>query len=91
MALPRSLDAGFLPSEVEYIASIETEVKIVPLLSFDRVRLLGGIYGPFRPPAQAKVPLWLAAYLKRRNKCAIVPPAWLTVGECCPSIKASAT
>ncbi|KAK0536042.1 DNA replication protein psf2 [Tilletia horrida] len=79
MALPRSLASGLLPSEIEYIASTETEVSIVPLLAFDRVRLLGGIYGPFRPPAQTKVPLWLAAYLKRRNKCVIVPPAWLTV------------
>ncbi|KAL9935523.1 hypothetical protein V8E36_005871 [Tilletia maclaganii] len=79
MAIPRSLSSGLLPSEIEYIASTETEVSIVPLLAFDRVRLLGGIYGPFRPPAQAKVPLWLAAYLKKRNKCIIVPPPWLTV------------
>ncbi|KAK0553317.1 DNA replication protein psf2 [Tilletia horrida] len=79
MALPRSLSTGLLPSEIEYIATTETEVSIVPLIAFDRVRLLGGIYGPFRPPAQVNVPLWLASYLKKRKKCRIVPPTWLTV------------
>ena len=41
MALPRSLSSGLLPSEIEYIATTETEVSIVPLIAFDRVRLLG--------------------------------------------------
>lgn len=76
-----TLRRGLLPSETEYIATETTMIEIVPRLSFDRVRLLGGIYGPFRPPAKAKVPLWLAVNLRSKKKCDIVPPDWLTVGE----------
>ncbi|CAG8708653.1 11821_t:CDS:2, partial [Acaulospora colombiana] len=37
-----------------------------------------GVYGPFRPPAKTKVPLWLAQSLKLKRKCRIVPPDWVT-------------
>ena len=33
----------------------------------------------FRPPAPTEVPLWVAAYLKKRDKCRIRTPAWLEV------------
>ena len=42
---------------MEYVASSETIVDILPLISLDRVRLLSGTYGPFEPPARAQVPL----------------------------------
>lgn len=41
-----------------------------------------GIWGPFKPPSKSKVPLWLALDLKRRKRCSIVTPDWLSVGEC---------
>lgn len=43
--------------------------------------MLQGVYGPFQPPSKATVPLWLALSLKRKRKCRIVGPEWLTVGE----------
>lgn len=80
MALPTPTRFGILPTEMEYVASTETLVDIIPLVSLDRVRLLTGTYGPFRPPAQAQVPLWLAISLRKKRKCVVVPPAWLSVG-----------
>jgi GINS complex subunit 2 len=38
-------------------------------------------YGPFIPPLQAEVPLWLAVALKKNRKCTIVPPEWFTKGQ----------
>lgn len=79
MALPSVARDGLLPSEMEYLASTETMVRILPLASIDRVRLLSGTYGPFRPPAHAEVPLWLAIHLRKKLKCVVVPPDWLSV------------
>ncbi|GMK55652.1 hypothetical protein CspeluHIS016_0207080 [Cutaneotrichosporon spelunceum] len=78
MALPKHFQAGLTPEELTFLAEEEL-VDIVPLFSMSRVRLLSGVYGPFRPPARARVPLWLALSLKRKRKCRIVPPAWLAV------------
>ena len=79
MALPAVAEPGILPTEMELLASTETSVHILPLVSVDRVRLLTGTYGPFRPPSHAQVPLWLAIHLRRRQKCVIIPPEWLSV------------
>lgn len=40
-----------------------------------------GEVGPFNPSMQTRVPLWLALNLRQRQKCHIVPPEWLSVGE----------
>jgi hypothetical protein len=40
-----------------------------------------GDYGPFFPQIAAQVPLWLAVALKKRGKCTIRPPLWMSVGE----------
>lgn len=68
-----------------------TNITIVPLVSIDRVRLLGGLYGPFRPPAPAVVPLWVAVYLKRRKKAILVPPPWLTAESLADTLKEEST
>jgi len=81
MALPQMLRAGLVPSEAEYLSATATHVAIVPLQRMDRVRLFQGVYGPFRPPTQAQVPLWLAVNLKGKRKARIVAPEWLSVGE----------
>ncbi|KAK6905660.1 DNA replication complex GINS protein PSF2 [Kwoniella mangroviensis CBS 10435] len=78
MALPKHLQNGLTPDELTFLAEEET-IDIVPLFSMTRVRLLSGIYGPFTPPSSAKVPLWLALSLKRKRKCRIVPPEWLSI------------
>ncbi|KOS15188.1 dna replication complex gins protein psf2 [Malassezia pachydermatis] len=79
MALPPPTRYGILPTEMEYVAGTETLVDILPLISLDRVRLLSGTYGPFQPPTHAQVPLWLAVSLRKKRKCVIIPPAWLSV------------
>lgn len=66
------------PQELEFIAGEET-VEIVPSIRMAPIRLISGVYGPFRPPAKATVPLWVASNLKLKKKCHIVPPDWLTV------------
>lgn len=81
MALPSNLVPGLLPTEVEYIATSSVEINVVPLMRIDKVRLLGGVYGPLRPPTQARLPLWLALNLKKRKRCTIVCPDWMQVGE----------
>ncbi|KAJ1309203.1 hypothetical protein OPQ81_004872 [Rhizoctonia solani] len=78
MALPPALLHGTTPQELEFIASEEL-VSIVPTISMERIRLMSGVYGPFRPPARAKIPLWFAANLRLKRKCYIVPPDWLNV------------
>lgn len=80
MALPAATQYGILPTEMEFVASSETQIQILPLVTVDRFRLLSGTYGPFRPPSHAEVPLWLALSLRKKRKCVIIPPDWLTVG-----------
>nr|ODN87170.1 DNA replication complex GINS protein PSF2 [Cryptococcus depauperatus CBS 7841]ODN98698.1 DNA replication complex GINS protein PSF2 [Cryptococcus depauperatus CBS 7855] len=78
MALPKALSPSLTPNELTFIAE-QYHINIIPLFSMTRVRLISGIYGPFQPPSAARVPLWMALSLKRKRKCRIVPPDWLTV------------
>ena len=43
--------------------------------------LTQGEVGPFQPQVPVEVPLWLAANLKQRQKCRIITPEWMDVGE----------
>eukprot|EP00267_Zea_mays_P051777 XP_020404770.1 DNA replication complex GINS protein PSF2 [Zea mays] len=43
--------------------------------------LCRGDFGPFFPQIPTKVPLWLAVALKKRSKCTIRTPDWMTVLE----------
>lgn len=38
-------------------------------------------YGPLVPPQKAWVPLWLAVHLKKKRKCRVVAPQWMSVRE----------
>ena len=40
-----------------------------------------GDFGPFLPQLATKVPLWLAVALKKRGKCTIRSPEWMSVGK----------
>lgn len=42
---------------------------------------LQGDLGPFNPGLPVEVPLWLAINLKQRQKCRLLPPEWMDVGE----------
>jgi hypothetical protein len=46
------------------------------------VAAVQGDFGPFFPQIPTKVPLWLAVALKKRSKCTIRTPDWMTVGQC---------
>ncbi|QRV88047.1 DNA replication complex GINS protein SLD5 [Ceratobasidium sp. AG-Ba] len=78
MALPPAILHGTTPHELEFIAAEEI-VTVVPTFSMERIRLMSGVYGPFRPPARSQVPLWFASDLKLKRKCYIVPPDWMSV------------
>ncbi|KAK4759983.1 hypothetical protein SAY87_023114 [Trapa incisa] len=68
----------FSPEEIEFIAEDEL-IQIVPNLRMDQLNLIYGDYGPFLPQIATEVPLWLAVALKKRGKCAIRPPGWMSV------------
>uniref|UniRef100_A0A7N0V6P0 DNA replication complex GINS protein PSF2 N-terminal domain-containing protein n=1 Tax=Kalanchoe fedtschenkoi TaxID=63787 RepID=A0A7N0V6P0_KALFE len=70
----------FSAEEVEYVAEDEL-VEIVPNMRMDALNLVCGDFGPFMPQIATPVPLWLAIALKKRGKCAISPPEWMSVGE----------
>lgn len=42
---------------------------------------LQGDLGPFNPGLPVDVPLWLALNFKQRQKCRIIPPDWMDVGN----------
>ncbi|KAI9492653.1 DNA replication complex GINS protein PSF2 [Zychaea mexicana] len=78
MALPRSHQAAYTPSEIEFLAG-EEEILIIPTHSMPKLQFISGVFGPFRPPLKAKVPLWLALMLKKHHMCSILAPEWLSV------------
>lgn len=63
---------------VEFLSQ-DKSVVISPLERISEIKLIGGSYGPFFPRKEESVPLWLALIFKKKNKCNIVPPEWLTV------------
>ncbi|CAN1798303.1 DNA replication complex GINS protein PSF2 [Linum perenne] len=68
----------FSPEEEEFMAEDEL-VEIVPNLRMDSLNFICGDYGPFHPQIATQVPLWLAGALKKRGKCTIRPPQWMSV------------
>ncbi|KAF8397483.1 hypothetical protein HHK36_016400 [Tetracentron sinense] len=68
----------FSAEEVEFIAEDEM-MEIVPNMKMDPLNLICGDFGPFRPQIATEVPLWLAVALKKRGKCTIRPPQWMSV------------
>lgn len=64
-------------SDAEFLAG-ETKISVVPNFRHDKLYLIAGDVGPFEPNLPVQVPLWMALNLKRRQKCRIVPPAWLS-------------
>ena len=55
----------------------EEMVHIVPNFSMERVDFLSGRFGPFEPPEETKVPLWLALLLREAGRCTIKTPSWM--------------
>lgn len=42
---------------------------------------LQGDIGPLTPGLPVQVPLWMAVNLKQGQKCRIVPPEWMDIGQ----------
>ncbi|XP_076060915.1 DNA replication complex GINS protein PSF2-like protein [Oratosquilla oratoria] len=63
---------------VEFLAE-KTPVTIEPNFSQNKLYLISGDVGPFRPGLPVDVPLWLGINLKQRGKCRIIPPEWMDV------------
>ncbi|VDP01685.1 unnamed protein product [Soboliphyme baturini] len=61
---------------VEFFAEKEI-ISIIPNFSHSEITLFSGNYGPFEAGVVARVPLWMALYLRQRKKCHIVPPEWM--------------
>jgi len=75
-----SFDAFRKAAEVELIGEDEL-VKIRPKFSHPVMHFIYRDIGPFEPSVDVKVPLWLAITLKKRLKCNIVPPEWLSTEQ----------
>ncbi|KAI7864850.1 Psf2-domain-containing protein [Spinellus fusiger] len=78
MALSRAHQLALTPQEVEFLCGSEM-ITIIPVQRIPEIELIQQSVGPFRPPLQIKVPLWLAILMKKQQKCTMVCPEWLTV------------
>ncbi|XP_010558802.1 PREDICTED: DNA replication complex GINS protein PSF2 [Tarenaya hassleriana] len=54
-------------------------VEIVPNMNMDQLNFICGDFGRFLPQIPTQVPLWLAVALKKRGKCTIRPPQWMSI------------
>ncbi|XP_028754124.1 DNA replication complex GINS protein PSF2-like [Neltuma alba] len=68
----------FSAEELEFVAE-DDMVETVPNLKMGALNLVSGDFGPFAPQIATQVPLWLAMALKKRGKCSIRPPEWMSV------------
>ncbi|KAL3701747.1 hypothetical protein R1sor_019769 [Riccia sorocarpa] len=68
----------FSGAEVEFLAE-DDMVVIVPSLRMDTLHLICGDFGPFMPQVPASVPLWLGIAMKKRGKCRLRAPEWMSV------------
>ncbi|KAF9577174.1 DNA replication protein psf2 [Lunasporangiospora selenospora] len=78
MALPRHLKSGLTPLEIEFLAENEPIEISASIDSRQDLDLLGGTVQALKPLRVNKVPLWLAITLKKKHKCNIVIPPWMT-------------
>ena len=61
-------------SELDYIAE-NYLIEIIPNFHSDKISLVSGIYGPFKPNKIIKIPLWLAVKYRNNNQCKIIIPS----------------
>lgn len=65
-------------AENEFLAE-ETLVTIIPSMDQPQLQFLSGNFGPLVGGFPTAVPLWLAVTLRKRGKCTIQIPEWMTV------------
>ncbi|KAG0045757.1 DNA replication protein psf2 [Gryganskiella cystojenkinii] len=87
MALPRHLKNGLTPLEIEFLAENEPIEIAAAIDTRQDLELIGGTLPPLKPLQLSQVPLWLAISLKKKHKCSIVPPLWMSVESLQKSLK----
>ena len=60
-------------SESDYISE-NYLIEIMPNFHAEKIRLVSGEYGPFKPNKLIKLPLWLAVKYRNNNQCKIIIP-----------------
>ncbi|KRW99261.1 hypothetical protein PPERSA_03967 [Pseudocohnilembus persalinus] len=63
-------------NEHDFFIQTTEIVSIKPTQKMDKMQFICGDFGPFTPPIPIDVPLWLALYLKDRNRCQVIMPEW---------------
>ncbi|KAI3379118.1 hypothetical protein SNEBB_011463 [Seison nebaliae] len=66
------------PAEIEFLAEDEL-IDIIPNFTHPQLNLVANEIGPFSPNLPTKVPLWIAIYLKEKQKCTIIAPGWMSI------------
>ena len=61
-------------SEIDYIAE-NYLIEIIPNFHAEKICLVSGEYGPFKPNKIIKIPLWLATKYRNNNQCKILIPS----------------
>ena len=61
-------------SESDYIAE-NYLIEIIPNFHAEKICLVSGEYGPFKPNKIIKLPLWLAVKYRNNNQCKILIPS----------------
>ena len=62
--------ANYTPAENEFFAEDEL-IEIQPNFRGTKLEFISGTFGPFKPAKPIRVPIWLAIYLKQRQKCQV--------------------
>ena len=61
-------------SELDYISE-NYLIEIIPNFHAEKICLVSGEYGPFKPNKIIKIPLWLAVKYRNNNQCKIIIPS----------------
>eukprot|EP01132_Coremiostelium_polycephalum_P003688 gene3688-4593_t len=75
---PSSSEDTLSPNQIEFLAE-DVTISIIPNFKLDSLHFLSGEYGPFEPSFPVDVPLWLALTLKKKKKCKIEIPYWMSL------------
>ena len=62
------------PSELDLISE-NYLIEIIPTFHADKICLVSGEYGPFKPNRIIKIPLWLAVKYRNNNQCKVIIPS----------------
>jgi GINS complex subunit 2 len=73
------LNLGLINSAENEFLSEQTMIDIVPNIDLPKLQFVSGIFGPLDSGMPCTVPLWLAITLRKRGKCMVITPDWMTI------------